>query len=60
MKTRSITVNIEQEPELHKALEYALVTHTRYQGCYVMQYMEHRNSEYQLIGEYMLREAEPE
>jgi len=22
-----------------------------------MQYMEHRNSEYQLIGEYMLREA---
>jgi hypothetical protein len=57
MKTRIIRINIEQEPELHKELEYALVSHTKYQGCYIMQYMEHRNDEYQMIGEYMLREA---
>jgi hypothetical protein len=57
METRTIRINIEQEPELHKELEYALVTHSKYQGCYIMQYMEHRNDEYQLVGEYMLREA---
>jgi len=46
MYTRIIKINIEQEPELQKELGYALVSHTKYQGCYIMQYMEHRNDEY--------------
>lgn len=54
---RTITINIEQEPELYKELESAMVEHREYDGCYIMQYSEYRNSEYQLIGEYLLCEA---
>jgi hypothetical protein len=57
MNKRVIRVCIEKEPELYKELESAMVEHREYDGCYIMQYSEYRNSEYQLIGEYLLCEA---
>jgi len=58
MKTRTIKINIEQEPELHAELEHAMLSHTKYQGCYIMQYSERPCSEGQMVGEYLLREDE--
>jgi hypothetical protein len=56
MKTRVITVNIEKERELYDELMLAMTNHTKYDGCYIMQYMEHRGGEGQMVGEFMLRE----
>jgi hypothetical protein len=57
MNRRIIKVFIEKEPERYEELMSATVTHTQYDGCYIMQYSEYLNSELQMIGEFMLREA---
>jgi len=57
MNKRVIRVSIEKEPELYKELESAMLEHREYDGCYIMQYPEYRNSEYQMIAEFILREA---
>ncbi len=53
-----IVVNIDKERELYEALLSAAMNHTPYDGCYVMQYSEHRDSEGQMVGEFTLREEE--
>ena len=58
MKTRLILVSIEKERELYEALLSATMNHTPYDGCYVMQYAEHRNNEGQMVGEFTMREEE--
>ena len=57
MNRRIIKVFIEKEPERYEELMSATVTHTQYDGCYIMQYSEYLNSELQMIGEFMLRDA---
>jgi hypothetical protein len=57
MNRRIIKVFIEKEPERYEELMSATVNHTQYDGCYIMQYSEYLNSELQMIGEFMLREA---
>jgi hypothetical protein len=57
MKTRLIQVSIKQERELYDTLLSATMDHTEYDGCYVMQYTEHRGKDGQMIAEFMLRDA---
>ena len=57
MSNRVIRVIIDTEPELYAELESAMMNHTRYEGCYVMQYSEHRDSELRMVAEFLLREA---
>jgi hypothetical protein len=57
MNTRVIKICIEEEPELYQKLLDATTNHTLYDGCYVMQYSEHRGNEAKMIGEFMLRQA---
>jgi hypothetical protein len=59
MKTRTITVNIRQQPELHEALMYAMNSGTDYNGWHVMQYSEFRGREGQMVAEFTLRDAMP-
>ena len=59
VKKRVIRVNIGQEPELYEELFSAMMNHTQYDdGCYVMQYMEHRGENLQMVGEFTLRELD--
>ena len=58
MKTRVITVTIHKERELYEALLSAAMNRTEYDGCYVMQFSEHRNNEGQMVGEFTMREEE--
>ena len=58
MKTRTIRVNIRQEPELYEALMNALNSGAAYEGWYVMQYSENVNSQMQTIGTFLLRDAD--
>ena len=58
MKPHVIIVKIQKEPELYEALVSAAMNHTPYDGCYVMQYAEHRNNEGQMVGEFTMREEE--
>jgi hypothetical protein len=57
MNNRVIRFCIEEQPELYEELISATTNHTLYEGCYVMQYSEHRGSEGQMIGEFTLRQA---
>jgi hypothetical protein len=34
-----------------------MIEHREYDGCYIMQYSEYLNSELQMVGEFMLRDA---
>lgn len=58
MKTRVIRINIQQERELYETPLSATMNPTEYDGCYVMQYAEHRGEEGQVIGEFTLQEKE--
>jgi len=57
MNQRLIKVNIAEEQELYNELYSAMMEHNRYDGCYIMQYSEYLNSELQMMGEFMLRDA---
>jgi len=57
MNTREIRVSMDKEPELYNELYSAMMEHREYDGCYVMQYSEHRDTD-GLIAVFMLREAE--
>ncbi|MGB5473085.1 MAG: hypothetical protein WBQ78_06385 [Gammaproteobacteria bacterium] len=56
MKTRVILANIHEERKLYETLLSATMNHTKYDGCYVMQYSEHRDREGQMMAEFLLRE----
>jgi len=56
MKTCVILVSIEKERELYEALLSATMNHTEYDGCYIMQYSEHRGDEGHMVGEFTLIE----
>lgn len=58
MNTRTIRVSISKEKALYEELVSAMMSHTEYDGCYVMQYSEHRGGEGQMVAEFMLRECE--
>ena len=57
MNTRIVTVSIKQERELYDTLLSATMNHIEYDGCYVMQYTEHRGKDGQMVAEFMLRDA---
>jgi hypothetical protein len=57
MKTRVIKVFIEKEQALYDELMSAMMEHRQYEGGYVMQYNEDRDSEGRMIGKFMLRET---
>ncbi|MBW1791459.1 MAG: hypothetical protein JRJ14_04200 [Deltaproteobacteria bacterium] len=56
MKERVIRVYKDKEPELYEELVSAVMNHTQYDGCYVMQYMEHPGENLQTVAEFTLRE----
>jgi hypothetical protein len=57
MSHRVIRVCIGKEPELYEELIAATTNHTLYEGCFIMQYSEHRGYEGEMIGEFTLRQA---
>jgi hypothetical protein len=58
MNTRTIRVNINKEKALYDELISAGLNNTEYEGCYVMQWSEHRGDNYQMVAEFMLRESD--
>jgi len=46
MNNLTITVHIHKQSELYQELHSSMMNHTQYQGCYVMQYSEHRGEAY--------------
>jgi hypothetical protein len=57
MKTQVITVSIKKERELYDTLLSATMNHAEYDGCYVMQYTEHRGNDGQMVAVFTLRDA---
>ena len=55
---RLIRVVIDREQELYEELMSATINHAQYEGCYVTQYTEYRDSAGRMIGEFMLREVD--
>jgi len=55
MEMRVIRAGIEKERELYEALLSATMNHKEYDGCYVMQYSEYRETDGQMIGVFVLR-----
>ena len=53
-----IRVLIDKEPERYDELMSATINHVQYEGCYVTQYTEYRDSAGRMIGEFMLREVD--
>jgi hypothetical protein len=53
---KSIRIVIEQQPELYDELIEAMMTHSQYQGCYVVQYSETREGG-QTVARFILRES---
>ena len=49
--------DVQGRPSGRLDLYSAMMEHREYDGCYVMQYSEYRDSEGRMIGEFMLREA---
>lgn len=59
MKTRTIRVFIEKEPDLYDELVSAMLGHGEYQGCYIEEYTEFREDG-QNIAKFTLRERDLE
>jgi hypothetical protein len=55
METRLIKLNLEKDQELYEEPMSAMMEHRQYNGCYIMQYQEHRGDELQMVGEFLLR-----
>jgi hypothetical protein len=53
MNTREIRTTLDSE--LYRVLESAMLNHTLYEGCYVMQYSEHNEHEGK-VAVFLLRE----
>ena len=51
-----LRVIVEKQPDLYQELTTAMLTHTRYQGCYVQQYSETQEGG-QTVVKFTLRES---
>ena len=54
VNTREIRTSLDSE--LYRELESAMLNHTLYEGCYVMQYSEHNEHEGK-VAVFLLREV---